>query len=838
MNFTWIPFYEELARKIAPYEKRSKDLVELLAAVLQEQGMSVDWLRDKDAEGARIALDAFDPFTFFAAFNRGITEVNRIGILNALKQRLNISASVPTDFIGIPVADNRNAWFFDFLATRKADAISNLWSLFLECLGKSIHQVTPGVYEKVAESAGVGKTTMGLFWVKPSEYLSLDSVMRTFLEDNLKELHLEKANTRDGYAETIQAVRGAFPGRQFCNISYEAWTTKQKGKPTHWILALGKGSEFWDDCHAKGIVRVGWDAMKTDLSMLDPDQLERLHTESKEGDFKGIKDFVAVMKPGDRVFIKQGISKIIAYGEITGGTPETEGREYCFKPTLDTYRHIRPTKWLKTGSWDIPEGVTKLPQKTLTSVTQQARVQELLSLIGWQSKDDMVEAKDLLAGLNVILYGPPGTGKTYQLRHTYFPLFTERKTKTKDEFAEELVSALSWWEIVAVAVYDLSRPKISVSDILAHPLVAARVRLTSNKHPRAAVWATLQIHTKEDCALVNYSQRSSPLIFSKEPDSMWTLDRQAVENEFPELLEVPKKIKEFTPIQSEIRRYRFVTFHQSFCYEDFVEGIKPVVRMDASDDDESDDGRGDIAYTVKKGVFQELVEEARKDPSHEYALFIDEINRGNVANIFGELITFIEEDKRLDASGNLEAGSSWTATLPYSRRRFGVPNNLYVIGTMNTADRSIEALDTALRRRFSFIPTYPKPALLRDYQPHGFGVNLESLLRTINDRLEMLLDRDHTIGHSYLMSLKDAPDPLAKLQRVFANNILPLLQEYFYGNPARIGMVLGSAFVTKRGASAKLAKGDWDTSEAEEKEIYDITPQEEWTLSVFQSVYA
>jgi 5-methylcytosine-specific restriction endonuclease McrBC GTP-binding regulatory subunit McrB len=239
---------------------------------------------------------------------------------------------------------------------------------------------------------------------------------------------------------------------------------------------------------------------------------------------------------------------------------------------------------------------------------------------------------------------------------------------------------------------------------------------------------------------------------------------------------------------------------------------------------------------MKKGVFRELAEQARKDPSNRYALFIDEINRGNVANIFGELITLIEEDKRLDADGDLER-SAWTVTLPYSRQRFGVPKNLYIIGTMNTADRSIEALDTALRRRFSFVPTYPKPGLLQQYQPDGFGVELESLLKTINERLELLLDKDHTIGHSYLMAVKDSPDPLVGLQKVFANGILPLLQEYFFGNPSRIGMVLGPAFVSKRVASAKLLTGGWDSDDAEPKEVYDITPQDKWDLAAFQSIY-
>lgn len=170
-------------------------------------------------------------------------------------------------------------------------------------------------------------------------------------------------------------------------------------------------------------------------------------------------------------------------------------------------------------------------------------------------------------------------------------------------------------------------------------------------------------------------------------------------------------------------------------------------------------------------------------------LIIDEINRGNVSAIFGELITLIEKDKRLGADEAL------LAQLPYSKEYFGVPPNLYIIGTMNTADRSVEALDSALRRRFSFTEMPPLPECIREYGSADDGniddIDLVRLLQTINNRIEKLLDKDHAIGHSYFLKIKY----LKGLKAVFANKVIPLLQEYFFGDYGKIGLVMGSGFV-------------------------------------------
>ncbi|WP_323843860.1 McrB family protein [Microbulbifer magnicolonia] len=224
------------------------------------------------------------------------------------------------------------------------------------------------------------------------------------------------------------------------------------------------------------------------------------------------------------------------------------------------------------------------------------------------------------------------------------------------------------------------------------------------------------------------------------------------------------------------KRVVFTTFHQSFSYEDFIEGIRA-----------ENDGHGALRYPIKDGIFKKLcgtVDGSEIEPL-PHVLIIDEINRGNISRIFGELITLLEPEKRRGADDAREV------ILPYSKDPFSVPDHVYVIGTMNTADKSLAQLDLALRRRFSFIEMPPEPESLSDV--HIYGVNIGAMLAVINQRIEVLLDRDHLIGHSYLLPLKkisDMADREKKLQWIFEKQVLPLLQEYFFDDWQRISWVL------------------------------------------------
>jgi hypothetical protein len=381
--------------------------------------------------------------------------------------------------------------------------------------------------------------------------------------------------------------------------------------------------------------------------------------------------------------------------------------------------------------------------------------------------------------------------------------------------------------------------------------------------------------------------------------------------------------KEFDRLMNE-GQIVFTTFHQSMCYEDFIEGIKPettpddkrviydvksgifknlcqaattpnligfnaaygqlikeLSEIEAADSDATEvktieiktpTGKpfsislnsnnnlslhtgpnkikqgtltkeniqaqinGDVKFIGWNGYFEGVCNYLKENYNYSstteniaknFVLIIDEINRGNVSQIFGELITLIEDDKRLGCPEALEV------TLPYSKKKFGVPSNLYIIGTMNTADRSVEALDAALRRRFSFEEMPPKSDLIRTegklsktngkLELDEFNlIDLPLILNKINERLEKLLDKDHQIGHSYFMSVASLYD----LKLAFQNKIIPLLQEYFFGDYGKIGLVLGNGFVSKDKSTKNIfaAFRDDDANDFSERPIFKIKP--------------
>ncbi len=478
--------------------------------------------------------------------------------------------------------------------------------------------------------------------------------------------------------------------------------------------------------------------------------------------------------------------------------------------------------------------------------------------------------------MNLILYGPPGTGKTYWLSNLtkeysgkkQIPL-PETLSKKQDQtrknwLRQEFESSAPQWLSIIIGVLYLET-KATLAEISKHEYARIIEPMTKSKTISSTIYTELREHAAQNSEVVprtpTYKYRP-PFVFDQDSNKRWYLvndwEEKCGENpKWREHVELAKKWKagpnqEAPDERSEEKpdhelhgqRFEFVTFHQAYGYEDFVEGIRPVI----------DKETGNVKYEVVPGVFKRICQRAKSDPGQQYAIFIDEINRGNIANIFGELITLLETDKRViyGQDGLPKSGIGMTLTLPYSGEQFGVPVNLDVFGTMNTADRSIALLDTALRRRFQFKELMPDASLIKGSQNNGHiedgeggSINLRALLEAINNRIRFLLSRDMTIGHSYLINVRD----FSELKNALLSRIIPLLQEYFYDDWHRIQLVFRDVktggekpeprepqIIKHKILEEKKVIG-FDHDDFEDSTEYRVAPEDEITPDAIRKIY-
>ncbi len=450
--------------------------------------------------------------------------------------------------------------------------------------------------------------------------------------------------------------------------------------------------------------------------------------------------------------------------------------------------------------------------------------------------------------LNQILYGPPGTGKTYNTINRAMEILgvtaTDR-TEMKRIFEEKLNAgqiafvtfhqSMSYEDFVegikptmidGITTLNYVIEKGIFAKMAVNAALAFVNAAPSDQMQRATTFVSrynefvdsleqelaegknpgIQTKNGANVIVTDVDKFHSITLRSSTSDKTYVIKRSNIEKLFdafpkPEL--VQNFHQEFRKVANEA--------YTSACY-----AILLALRQGSTEKLVASDFKN-LNIVEKITLVGRLTQQDYATTALPHILIIDEINRGNVSQIFGELITLIEEDKR---AGKPEALS---VTLPYSKDSFSVPPNLYIIGTMNTADRSVEALDTALRRRFEFVEMAPQPDLVPEKLDDASDVSPRNILRTINLRIEKLLDRDHQIGHAYFMGITD----LAGLKNAFQHKLLPLLQEYFFGDYSKIGLVLGKGFVYK---VEGFKKADEIFAPFESEYRSDLAQREVWHL--------
>lgn len=788
-KYTWVPVHKQIAEKLLMYEDRQHELIELL------KDIGIGSVDDRDKEGNVIELQEIDPFSFFFFLYKYRQDQN---LKNLQKMAEYFNLEKPEDVDGIPATNAVNVKIFPYYYERNNNEVRRLWHFFKHAMGGEIDEEE---YRDVLQIKSTAKTklTQGLFLIRPDNYLPIDKQTTPYLRDELK-INPNFKTIQDYFAMHKEVKEK--DGRPFYEISHKAWEWNTNRKELNYWIFQGNPKKY-------------------DFATAFENQLLTDWTVTNHKD---------KVKPGDKVIIWISGKKAGCYAlaEVTSEPyePSTshqdhlwlEAKKEALKADIEITHDLHKKPILKEEIDTIPD-LQKLKVGLQGSNFKASKQEfETLRQIAEASSNEVSESKDQYATdsnnqpFNTILYGPPGTGKTYKLKSEYFQKFTKQdEVKSKKEYETEEIEKLSWWEVIALVL--LKEGDQKVPQIRQHPYIQIKLNSTNNKNVNQVIWAMLQIHTSPEETNVKYGTRSEPFIFKKKENSVWSVLIEECEEKVPHLIDIKEELDSYKPETQQRQNFLFTTFHQSFSYEDFIEGIKPVL----DEDTVQADSDSDIAFQIQKGIFYKAIDEAAKlagftnlqdclnhdkderdrafNNADGFAIFIDEINRGNIASIFGELITLIEEDKRLTEE------QETIVTLPYSKTKFAVPPNLHIIGTMNTADRSVEALDTALRRRFRFEEMPPQPEVIvngsnggkSEIQVGETAVNLADLLDTINARVEKLLDKDHRIGHSYFMNVKSTED----LQLVFQKQVVPLLEEYFYGDKGKIQLVLGKGFIIK-----------------------------------------
>lgn len=628
---------------------------------------------------------------------------------------------------------------------------------------------------------------------------------------------------------------GLFDGWHAINIAVflGAWSDPRIGKRIVKI-APGNSAEFWDACRDGGYICVGWDKVG-DLKEFESKEEFRKAFGDAYPDYSPSKASAKAnevwtlmdLQPGDIVVANQGTDRIVGIGEVIDPA-------YSWRPDRPGpwAFHTVSVNWEDRPAWDI-DPIKKWAMTTVSDVSTEEYKRILQGATGrgapTPSHSAAIPPDPLLAEIastidrkgQLILYGPPGTGKTYTARRFSVWWLSSRSgipeaatllgdnaafRRAEENLSTAQVERRVWWVVANPAEwswdrlqsektvayrygrlqrnYALLQPGDLVIGYSANPekRIAAMARVSKGLHASGSEQQIeLEWVARVDHGLTYAELQSDARLANSEPvrfrnqGTVFAL----TSDEADYLLALLRERNPDLPVDSDdgdgIGQLTRVTFHPSYTYEDFVEGYKPVPT-----------GTGQLDLRMTDGVFKRVCRAAQASPELTYLLLIDEINRGNIPKIFGELITLLEMDKR-----------RLTVVLPQSRETFSVPPNVFLLGTMNTADRSIKLLDAALRRRFAFIELMPDTAPLAGGKVGD--LDLAVFLVGLNTKIAATEGREKQIGHSFLLDGDGQPvsTPEALSQR-FRYEILPLLQEYAYGDYAELASYLGNRLVNAK----------------------------------------
>lgn len=600
-------------------------------------------------------------------------------------------------------------------------------------------------------------------------------------------------------------------------------------------IAPSEQARHWDDCLANGYICVGWDDVGDLREFESEEEFRSRFAETFAQTYNQHQSTITKkagevwtlgeLEPGDLVIANRGLSEVLAVGEVVEPG-------YEWRAERSEYKHTVRVKWDTTYAKEIP--LPKHWANVTVAPVGLELTQRLLTRVG-ERKPPPVPLPSLYVEIanaldrrgQLILYGPPGTGKTFHARrfavwwlrqhegdsHAAAVLANNNQLIAAERSLKTLqVSQRVWWVVANPREwswdqlfkdgrveyrygrlqrnYPLVQPGDLVIGYQSTPdkRIEALAKVTKGISDSSGAEPTIELSPlrRVTNGLTYAELQADPKLSKSEPmrfrcqGTLFALTDSEAEELLTLLGERDPSLADITTDAQSIGPLTWSTFHPSYSYEDFIEGFRPV-----------DTGEGGLVLKMEDGLFKRICREAQAHPKKKYLLIIDEINRANLAKVFGEIITLLEKDKR-----------GLVVTLPQSRESFTIPENVYLLGTMNTADRSIKLMDTALRRRFAFLEIMPDVSLLT-----GATVGtlpLDEFLLGLNGRIIETEGREKQIGHAFLLDQEQPVSTPEEFGRRFRQEILPLLQEYCYDDYSELSRYLGKQLVNAQEQSFNM----------------------------------